>query len=158
MIPHSLHNKEYFWSYDENYDIFSLFFSSFNRKYLKLIKIDISVFEINSSYVGEVIHTLHVSSYDLSFSESSCKSLCILSVTWWTGAGRKWTNEEGGGQHRTSCRAWPLEEAHVSLQLPPAADQGARGQGCAGGPTGRQVTHTQGEVMTTRYGQDLSHL
>ena len=41
MIPHSLHNKEYFWSYDEKYDIFSyyfLFFSSFNRKYLKLKK------------------------------------------------------------------------------------------------------------------------
>ena len=35
--------------YDEKYDIFSyrfsLFFSSFNRKYLKFIKIDISVFE-----------------------------------------------------------------------------------------------------------------
>ena len=45
MIPHSLHNKEYFGSYDEKYDIFSLFFSSFNCKYLKLIKIDIPVFE-----------------------------------------------------------------------------------------------------------------
>ena len=40
MIPHSLHNEEYFWSSDEIYDIFllfSLFFSSCNRKYLKLI-------------------------------------------------------------------------------------------------------------------------
>ena len=49
MIPHSLHNNEYFWSYDEKYDIFSYYFSlcfsSFNRKYLKLIKMDISVFE-----------------------------------------------------------------------------------------------------------------
>ena len=44
MIPHSSHNKEYFWSYDEKYHIFSLFFSSFNRKYLKWMKMDISVF------------------------------------------------------------------------------------------------------------------
>ena len=46
-MPHSLDNKEYFWSY-EKYHIFSYyflcFFSSFNLKYLKLIKMDISVF------------------------------------------------------------------------------------------------------------------
>ena len=49
MIPHVLHDKEYFWNYDEKYDIFFyyyfLFFTSFNRKYLNLIKMDISVFE-----------------------------------------------------------------------------------------------------------------
>ena len=46
MIPHLLHDKEYFWSFDEKYHIFSyyfLFFSSFNCKYLKLIKIYIYI-------------------------------------------------------------------------------------------------------------------
>ena len=48
MIPHSLLNKEYFWSYDEKSHIFSHYFlcfsGSFNRNYLKLIKMDISAF------------------------------------------------------------------------------------------------------------------
>ena len=45
MIPHLLHNKEYFWSYEEIYHIFSYYFLCFwaalDHKYLKLIKIDI---------------------------------------------------------------------------------------------------------------------
>ena len=55
-ISHSLHNKEYFWSYDETYDPFSffpLFFSIFNRKYLKLIKMDVSVLNLNSSFIPQ---------------------------------------------------------------------------------------------------------
>ena len=39
MIPHLLHTKGYFSSYDEKYHLLSsLFFCSFNRKHLKLIK------------------------------------------------------------------------------------------------------------------------
>ena len=49
MIPHSLHNKGYFWNYDEKITyfllfFFSFFFFSFNRKNLKLLKIDVSLF------------------------------------------------------------------------------------------------------------------
>ena len=61
MIPHSLHNKEYFWSYDEKFHFFSLFFSRFNRKYLKLIKIVILFFfHLNSSYNSlSTLQTIH---------------------------------------------------------------------------------------------------
>ena len=59
MIPHSLHNKDYFWSYEEKYDIIIFLLFSlllFNRKYLKLIKIDISVFEFKLfMYISEVM-------------------------------------------------------------------------------------------------------
>ena len=49
MIPRSLHIKNYFWSYDQKYQKFSYYFlykyfSSFNRKYLNLTKMDLSVF------------------------------------------------------------------------------------------------------------------
>ena len=41
LRTHLLHNKEYFWSYDEKYHNIFFFFS--NHKYLKLIKINISL-------------------------------------------------------------------------------------------------------------------
>ena len=51
MIPHLLHNKEYFRSYDEKYPpllifkiLFFVFQAGFHHKYLKLIKMDVSVF------------------------------------------------------------------------------------------------------------------
>ena len=36
MIPHSLHNKEYIWSYDEKYDIFSFIYQIDKNGYLFL--------------------------------------------------------------------------------------------------------------------------
>ena len=78
MIPHSLHNKEYFWSYDEKYDIFSYyflcFFSNFNRKYLKLIKMDISVFEFKL-----FIYTQNVTPR-LRFDTFTCEMMCYIVV------------------------------------------------------------------------------
>ena len=55
MIPHSLHNKEYFLGYDEKYDIFSYYFLCFSAaliaKYLKLITIGYNRFlNLNSSF------------------------------------------------------------------------------------------------------------
>ena len=54
MIPHSLHNKGYFWSYDEKYDIFSYNFFVFQQlksQISQIDKIDISVLNLNSSFL-----------------------------------------------------------------------------------------------------------
>ena len=44
MIPFSLYIKEYFWSYDQKYYKFALYFSSLNIKYLKLTKMELTRF------------------------------------------------------------------------------------------------------------------
>ena len=46
MIPHSLHNKEYFWSYDEKYDIISYYFLCFSAALIANISID------KNGYIG----------------------------------------------------------------------------------------------------------
>lgn len=49
-------------------------------------------------------------------------------------AGPRWerADEEGSRRHWTPSWARPLEETHVTLQLPPGSDQRARCEGCAG--------------------------
>lgn len=49
-------------------------------------------------------------------------------------AGPRWerADEEGSRWHWTPSWARPLEETHVTLQLPPGSDQRARCEGCAG--------------------------
>ena len=44
MIPFSLYIKEYFWSYDQKYYKFSLYFSSLNLKYLKFTNMELNLF------------------------------------------------------------------------------------------------------------------
>ena len=56
MIPSS---GIYYWSYDQNYHKFSLYFSSFNRKYLKFKKIDLTRFAMKlyiSTILGPIVN------------------------------------------------------------------------------------------------------
>ena len=94
MIPHSLHNKEYFWSYGEEHHfifLLPLFFSSFNCKYLKLMKMDIvSVFAFKPFNCGNVVDNAPFTVYSkFNYFVTSfwflcfhgCSS-CLLVISW----------------------------------------------------------------------------
>ena len=87
MIPHALHNKEYLWSYNGKiwhiFLLFSLFFSSFNRKYLKLIY---RFLYLNSSYIIERPPLLIYCNIVGIFNDShSSMNIIVLENHWWTG-------------------------------------------------------------------------
>ena len=78
MLPHLLHNKEYFWNYDENITYF-IFLSSFNHKYLKLIKLDISVFAFSIQF-------------NFNFNLLSSNGICFVYIyaSWYTSVYHTW--------------------------------------------------------------------
>ena len=102
MIPHSLHNKEYFlklwWKISHIFLLFSLFFSSFNRKYLNNNKkIDmVSIFALNSSWK----YSKKGKHYSLAYNIFSCFRKPLLQYTsthlmQWSGNPLFWSHFQG---------------------------------------------------------------